>query len=69
MSEVEQCDAQLNFPFCGRVLCSVAYGQSKCSANVPLMLKSRSDPAFILNVSSRPIFSPFVMKLLNKCLN
>ncbi len=45
-------------------------------ANTPLMIRSRSPVNQIplrsrptLNVSSRPVFSPFIMKLLNKCHN
>ncbi len=58
MSEEERCDAQLNIPLCGRALRSVAHGQSKSSANVPL--KQMGKPKF---------FSLFIMKLLNKCIN
>ncbi len=36
--------AKLNIPLCGRELRSVAYGQSKRSANVPLELTGKPNP-------------------------
>ncbi len=47
VSEVERCDAQLNIPLCVCVLRSVAHGQSKRSANAPLMLTGKPNPAQI----------------------
>ncbi len=45
LSEVhERCDAQLNILLCGRALLSVAHGQSKRSANVPLTLTVNQIP-------------------------
>ncbi len=43
----ERCDAQLNIPLCVCVLRSVAHGQSKRSANVPLTLTGKPNPAQI----------------------
>ncbi len=48
VSEAERCDAQLNYPLCGRALRSVAHGQSKHSANVPLMLSGKPNPTQIM---------------------
>ncbi len=47
VSEAERRDTPLNIPLCGRVLCSVAHGQSKRSANVPLTLTGKPNPAQI----------------------
>ncbi len=47
VSEAERCDTQLNITLCGRVLCSVAHGQSKHSANVPFTLTGKPNPAQI----------------------
>ncbi len=47
VSEAEKCDAQLNIPLCGRALLSVAHGQSKRSANVPLTFTGKPNPAQI----------------------
>ncbi len=44
VNEAEQCDAQLNISLCGRALRSVAHGQSKRSANVPLTLTGKPNP-------------------------
>ncbi len=67
VSEAEQCDAQLNIPLCGRALHSVTHGQSKRSANVPLTLTGKPNPAQItltLNVSSGPIFFPVYNEII-----
>ncbi len=71
MSEVERCDAPLNIPLCGRALRSVTHGQSKRSANVPLTLTGKPNPAQIPlwhNISLVGLivffFSPFMMKFV-----
>ncbi len=47
VSEAERCDAQLNIPLCVCALHSVVHGQRKRSANVPLMLTGKPNPAQI----------------------
>ncbi len=42
-SEAERCDAPLNILLCGHALRSVAHGQSKRTANVPLTLTGKSN--------------------------
>ncbi len=69
---VERSDAQLNIPLCGRVLRSVAHGQSKRSANVPLTLTGKPNPAQITlwhNISPVGLFIyffPVYMKFLKQ---
>ncbi len=59
---------RFNIPLCVCALSSVAHGQSKRSANVPLMLTCKPNPNVSSNV--RPIyFFLFIVTLLNKCLN
>ncbi len=47
VSEAERRDTPLNIPLCGRALRSVAHGQSKHSANIPLTLTGKPNPAQI----------------------
>ncbi len=47
VSKAERCHAQLNIPLCGHALRSVAHGQSKHSANVPLTVTGKPNPAQI----------------------
>ncbi len=47
VSEAERRDTPLKIPLCGRALRSVAHGQSKRSANVPLTLTGKPNPAQI----------------------
>ncbi len=70
MSEAERRDTPLNIPLCGRALRSVAHGQSKRSANDPLTLTGKPNPAQITlwhNISLVGLivfFSPFIMKFV-----
>ncbi len=72
VSEAER----FNILLCVCALRSVAHGQSKRSANVPLTLTGKPNPAQIntltLNVSSKIrhiYFFLFIVTLLNTCLN
>ncbi len=61
-----------NIPLCVCALRSVVHGQNKRSANIPLTLTGKPNPALTLNVSSkiRHIYLfLFIVTLLNKCLN
>ncbi len=52
MSEAERCETQLNIPLCVRAQRSVAHGQSKRSAKVPLTLTGKPNPAQMRSIKT-----------------